>query len=440
MLRCLCSLVLLLIVPSLLFAQEPDLPVEPEVGSDMEEPEETTAVEATAEAGEAESAEVDVEVNTLESVDAPVLPEAATPEAATPQAATPQAAGETSADDEQPTDSSFVEMILAAARVPRGQVDSQEPITDNVPPLLELRSSVVSLRVGMLLSALVDVGFTDPQRQDNGFAMTDARLALFGSLGEDWAFLFQTDFARSPALLDFRLTYEPAPWMRIQAGLFKVPFGAEFLIPAADTDLNNRAQLNALVPGRSVGLEVGGRVADGAFFYRAGVYNGTLNFQNDDRNYLGALRLGINLEFSETTEWTLGANAAYSRDTSVVLGVLDGVPFDGERLLAGVDTRFIVGPLHIAAELVFARFKQGGSSADAHGFHVTAGYAILDWFQVLARYDRFENFAGTVRQLIIPSLSLVVPNLAPLQFQADAEIPVDDPDQTRVIASMTVAF
>ncbi|MEM9692733.1 MAG: porin [Myxococcota bacterium] len=114
----------------------------------------------------------------------------------------------------------------------------------------------------MLLSA--DVGGAFGGGDDDGFRLADARVAFDGRVGDEWSFLLQTDAVRGEDfLLDLRLTYQPFTALRVQAGLFKVPLGAEFLIPAVDIDVLQRSLASdAVVPGRAIGAEIGGRLGD----------------------------------------------------------------------------------------------------------------------------------------------------------------------------------
>lgn len=337
-----------------------------------------------------------------------------------------------------------VEAPRPEARVPRAETDSDAPLThDTSRAPLELRSGDLSLRLGMLLSMLADFAFAPPHSDDNGFSATDARLAFLGTLGPEWRFLLQADLARAgPALLDLRLTYQPFEWLRFQAGRFKVGFSAEFMTPAANTGLNNRARaVRMIAPGRSVGLEVGGRIGSRAFFYRVGIFNGNADFTNDDANFLGAARAGTEIELADEMRLTIAGNGAYAEDDGVQLPLFP-TPFVGRRILAGADVRLTLALVFLASELLYGRYEPSGQPGfDVYGFHVTAGVYLQPYLQLLFRWDRLiRTDLREETDLLIPSLSFVVPDFAPVQMQLDVEIPVQNPEATRVLVSASIVY
>ncbi|MBT8402068.1 MAG: OprO/OprP family phosphate-selective porin, partial [Rhodothermia bacterium] len=96
----------------------------------------------------------------------------------------------------------------------------------------------------------------------NGFSIATSRLKVDGGLDFGLGYLFQTDFARSPSLIDARLSYRISPELKLDAGLFKAPFSAEQLIAAPSIDFVNRSQVvNILSPGRQVGVSLSGRAS-----------------------------------------------------------------------------------------------------------------------------------------------------------------------------------
>jgi len=101
------------------------------------------------------------------------------------------------------------------------------------------------------------------QAEDSGFYVGMARLVANYEHG--WqrserphavhTFLQVEAASGSVDLLDARLDYQPAPWLRLRAGRFKAPVSADYLVPATKMLLAERAMLVDLAPRRLIGAE-----------------------------------------------------------------------------------------------------------------------------------------------------------------------------------------
>ena len=76
------------------------------------------------------------------------------------------------------------------------------------------------------------------------------------------------------ALDDAYVDLHPFAWLRLRAGKMKPPIGLERLQSAANILFIERAFPTALVPNRDVGAYLWGEIANGAFIYQVGVFNG----------------------------------------------------------------------------------------------------------------------------------------------------------------------
>lgn len=344
------------------------------------------------------------------------------------------------------------------ARVPDAEADAFESITSRTPLTVGLWSpdGQRALRFGMLLS-LDYVYAGDPElAEGDGFLITDARVVLTGELARDWSYEMSGDFARAGAgLIDLQVRYAPEPWLTVWAGRFKVPVSAELLVPDADLDLIRLARVVAAVaPGRSLGVQVLGRLPDRVLFWRAGVFGGTPRLDDDGSGPLLAGRVGARIPTGpgEEGRLTVGLNGARSwNDRDLSLRPFDA-PFSGRRLVVGADLRGSWGPVSLAGELLVGRFEPAarpdagepgalGRPTVIDGAHLTAILRLTSFAAVLLRWDRLrDGRPETPRDLLIPSVTAVIPEVAPVSFQFDARIPVEDAGRSTVIGNATLAF
>ncbi|HSG81691.1 MAG TPA: porin [Gemmatimonadota bacterium] len=279
-----------------------------------------------------------------------------------------------------------------------GQDRQDEPLLDELTQMFQKPY----LSFGALFQA---VGTFQAERTlpgGNGFSIGTMRLRIYGELDMGFGYFVQTDFVFSRPILDAKMYYRLAPAIRLDAGVFKVPFSSEFLTYAGSIDFVNRSRaVIALAPGRQIGLQAGGELGSGSWTYSVGLFNGNRFLEantNDNDDFLYAARIGYlppALQGSgETDRFAVGLNAVYSKDSDVLLiGIADS--FAGERVLFGLDARWTRQRWLLAGELIGASLDPtGGDSFEPFGWYLTGGYMLTPRSQALVRWDKFKPEVG----------------------------------------------
>lgn len=111
---------------------------------------------------------------------------------------------------------------------------------------------------------------------DDEFLLRRVRPTFEGTVFGKYDFRFTPDFAPEAVnVQDAYINARFAPWFKVQAGKFKVPFSLERLQSGADLRFVERSYVaNALLPNRDVGVQLHGEVFDGKLNYAAGVFDG----------------------------------------------------------------------------------------------------------------------------------------------------------------------
>ncbi|MFO1488220.1 MAG: porin [Verrucomicrobiota bacterium] len=118
-------------------------------------------------------------------------------------------------------------------------------------------------------------------RGNDSFLLRRARPIFSGTVYRDFDFMFVPDFGGSSVqIFDAYLNYRYRPWLQLRAGKFKPPVGLEQLQSDPVTLFNERSLATALTPGRDIGFQLWGDVADGRVSYAAGIFNGTADGRN----------------------------------------------------------------------------------------------------------------------------------------------------------------
>ena len=292
------------------------------------------------------------------------------------------------------------------------------------------------LRFTTLLQIAPDFPFAERENNQPSIGVAAAWLGIGGRLGEDIGYFLRGNLANSPALLEAYVSYGSDDARGI-VGRQKVPFSYEFLTPAADIDFVNRARVvRDLAPGRETGLAL--RLASPAYplTVRMGVFNAnydrtledTLVTQRQRGGALLAARAQVNLASDPNDRFVVGANLAY--DTPDTSDQVD-VP---ARLLAGVDARFRIGPILLAAEALLQRVDDT-REGDAEGGYLTAGYDVSPVDRLLVRLDHL----GRSDELLL-GYNRTLTRAA--SFQANLAVPLDDQsaDGTRALLNFQLAF
>ena len=205
---------------------------------------------------------------------------------------------------------------------------------------LQERLKHPQLSFGVLVQTVADFQSERTDGGSNGFSLATTRLLLSGAFENGFAYFVQTDFIRSPILLDARLSYRISESIILDAGQFKTPFSSEFMIYAANIDFINRARMvSALNPGRQIGLQTQLSIPGSHLRLLAGAFNGNgPNTVNDNNSFLYAGKLYFSPLDNEDTKIIMAVNFARSDDNNILLrGFSVPLRFTGQRRLSGAD-------------------------------------------------------------------------------------------------------
>lgn len=267
----------------------------------------------------------------------------------------------------------------------------------SAPDTLPSRATRTLDCVGALMQFVAD---QQADRSDgrSGFSIATLRLMLVGRIDDRFSYFLQGDVARSPALLDAIVAATVTPGLSVQAGLFKVPVSAEFLVNAASIDFVNRARtVEGFAPGRELGMQANLRSTSRRWQLATGVFNGNPAAAgvNDDDRLMTAVRLSyravVDTLSGPARNLKFGINAAASRDARATVG---GVPFGGRRRLLGGDVRWRRDRLLLAGELLTVVLEDSltGQRRSPAGHQLTAGWYLRPASQLLLRWDHVRSF------------------------------------------------
>jgi hypothetical protein len=283
-------------------------------------------------------------------------------------------------------------LLIAAVALSAAAQDTTETLADEFRGHFKKRA----FNLGILIQAVGDFQIERNLQGNNGFSVANARLRVDGELDRSFAYVVQAKFDAVPTVLDARVSYAAATAVTIDAGLMKTPFSSEFLTYVTDVDFVNRSQAVALLaPGRQVGIQVRGRLANDRFGYAVGAFNGNgiVPAGNDNDNLMYAGRFGVMPISEESRRLEVGVHAALSHDDNADLvgGAVPG--FAGNRDLYGADARLTLSEWQIGGEVVGSRLDPSGPApaSKPYGYHLTGGYRLSPKMQGLVRWDSFHG-------------------------------------------------
>lgn len=288
----------------------------------------------------------------------------------------------------------FCAAVLALNSKAATAQSNDEPLFD----ALEQHFKRDELSLGVLVQAVTDLQIERSFAGRNGFSMANLRLLLYGELDQGFGYFVAINAINTPGILDARLYYQVSPALRLSIGQFKAPFSAEFLTYAGSIDFVNRSQVVAnLAPGRQIGFEVSGKLADKTISYAAGLFNGngTARNNNDNNDFLYAGRLTFYPHDPAANHVEIGLNAAFSNDN------ISGLT--RKRTLLGADFRMTRDKLLLSGEVIWARWRFSESAiSKPWGYHATAGYMVTPKSQLLLRWESllFDSPAADSRLLV----------------------------------------
>ncbi|MFL6591768.1 MAG: OprO/OprP family phosphate-selective porin [Luteimonas sp.] len=199
------------------------------------------------------------------------------------------------------------------------------------------------------------------------------------------------------------LKFDPRATVRV--GKTKTPFGLERLQSSASTEEVELGLPSELAPGRDIGVQLQGELAEATVTYALGVYNGTVDGRdavtsNPDDDFEIAARLffepwknsgnglsGLGFGIAGTHGDTHGAGSNYLpryRTPGQVqfFGYRDDVLADGERMRWSPQAYFYHGPLGLLGEYIVSRqhllSTTSGidASIDNHAWQLSAGWVL----------------------------------------------------------------
>jgi phosphate-selective porin len=268
----------------------------------------------------------------------------------------------------------------------------------------------------------------------NGFNLQNVRLKIYGEFDEGFGYFFQTNFVNTKPVLDAYIYHKFSDLLRVDIGQYRVPYSYEYLTSATALDFVYRSQAaNSLSPKRQIGVTLRSNLT-GELNLAAGIYNGNgTNTANDNNFFMYVSRLAYSPKLAGG-KLTAAASTAYSKDESEN-GRLN-------RLMFGGDIRFENQYLILGSEFSQQELEDPADIMEkTNGYHITAGYKINKYFQVLGRYDVL-NFEGDDpdNKLIIAGLNFIQTDIARFQFNYVVNADDSKIEHNQVLLSAQAAF
>lgn len=276
------------------------------------------------------------------------------------------------------------------------------------------------------------IGFIQPQYEylfagqdqqgkrldESSFYFNRARLGVTGNIPYDFSYYLMTEISptlngarniQPPLLLDAFISYNRfAPYVKVSAGQFKVPFGIELPQPCHKLYTINRSMVvaNLVDPWRDLGVMVSGGTGDlsilgtktkNAISYSLGVFNGGgLNKKDDNINKSIVGRIAL----KPIDLVTVGASYRFTK----LPPQTEGVTEEDTRQRLGLDLELNYKNFIVQGEYVYGAdngsYTTGGGcggevevhqgSKKRDGFFVQALYMTPWKVQPVVRYERFD--------------------------------------------------
>lgn len=207
-----------------------------------------------------------------------------------------------------------------------------------------------------------------------------ARLGAAGTLAPPIGYRIQAEFRTgsvgtgraSLSLTDAYVRWSRDRWS-LQAGQYKTPFAAEYLISLADVETADRAAaVDSLAPKRDIGV-MGEYAAGKTVLASVGVFNGegTNLTSNADSTVLGVARLVVR----PLPHLDLGIN---------------GARYFGDSTRYGVDATYQDQRVVVRGEYL-GQARDDLAGMDDWGWYLLGAYALGPEVQAVARYEEFER-------------------------------------------------
>ncbi|MBI3271119.1 MAG: hypothetical protein HYZ53_19095 [Planctomycetes bacterium] len=263
--------------------------------------------------------------------------------------------------------------------------------------------------------------FIDDSRNNNSFFVREARLVADGTFFHDYEFKVQGDFGKGAAQLqDGYVGWKKLPWLGLRVGQFKQPFSLQQLTSGRFIDFVERSPMDLLVPGRDLGVQLGGKVLDGVVEYAVSAFNGNGKNNaadaNDDKDVAARLVLRPFVTSEEAMLKGLRIGAAVTGgnekqafanfvalDSTTPFLVMNGGLFNrGEKTRWNVEGAWTCGPFKLQGEAIWMdveleRTVAGVTAKDSvlfESYYVEALWVVTGEDAVFDRRKPAKNFGG----------------------------------------------
>lgn len=305
--------------------------------------------------------------------------------------------------------------------------------------LSEMTKSV-PFNVGAILQSVYAYQNYSSSEDYNSFSVETSRLRLYGKIDKGFSYFMQYDFSKQSPLLDASISYTVKPFLGLKVGAFKSPFSREYLTIVSGIDFVNRSQVvNSLVPKRQIGMSLYGWISPKVLRYQVGVFNGngvTKN-ANDNSKLMTVGRVSFYPSiFPLLDHFEIGVNAGYD-DASKKSTSPNSFT---QTALMGIDFRAQIANLLLAGELLNAKVSNASdSNENAVGYHLTFGYTLNQYIQLLGRMDSFTPYGSKKsKDLIILGVNYNPSTAA--GFQLNYIIPRDRNDGQSVLINFQLVI
>ena len=239
------------------------------------------------------------------------------------------------------------------------------------------------------LGGFVHEHFISGPDETSSFVSKRARLTVKGDINDYAQIKIQSEFAKSPKLLDGQLTISPHQQWSLSMGQYKPPFGTDFLISATSTPFVNRSMATGLTTNRDVGATVSFRKKfspDYSLKLTTGLFNGSginTSDANNTKNFVARAEITLGGMF------TIAPNVYYGKTNQVDSLKEDLADFGGS--LTWKWHREIVETEYIHSKHGDTK-RAGWYVWGGHMFSI--GTPFLRELQLLARYEQHDPDAG----------------------------------------------
>lgn len=253
----------------------------------------------------------------------------------------------------------------------------------------------------------------DPDADDTSqFSLPRVRLGASGAAFEDVKYKVEIDVVPDKAkgtkigLKDAKLQFTQIKAAPITVGHFKVPFSRQELTSSSKQQFVNRAEVNGLVPGRDVGLMVGGYGGKPFIEYAVGAFNGTgTRNANDNNKFALAARVAVNpfgeFGYSESNlegedmKASVGVNVLSNKATSTSTTGTPPVTVstDTDVLAYGIDAgvKFVQNASLFLEYIQSEAEPDGGAKVKSKGYYVQGGFFVLPkHLELVARFEQLD--------------------------------------------------